>query len=156
SSVLSRPFAVFAAFPAALMLIQMLPLPFLANPVWASASAGFPHGTAGSISVDIGATALALARYLSAVGAGPLAPAVAINRERAESLLVGTTAASALISLAVLIHDAYGSGLLALREEALDCACLGVTLSAACAVLVFERYETRRYKAVQPPKKVMI
>ena len=33
-----------------------------------------------------------------------------------------------------------------MREEAFDCACLGVILSAACACFVFERHETRRAK----------
>jgi len=144
ATVVSRPFLIVAAFPAVLMILQMLPLAFLANPVWTSVSAGFPHGVEGSVSVDIGATAIALARYLSAVGAILLAAAVAINRERAESVLIGAAAAAVLISFAVLFHDLFGFSFLAMREEALDCACLGVTLSAACALLVLERHETRR------------
>ena len=66
---------------------------------------GFPHGVAGSVSVDIGATAIALARYLSAVGVILLAAAVAINRERGESVLIGTAAATVLISFFALFHD---------------------------------------------------
>jgi len=155
SRVVSRPFVIIAAVPAVLMLIQMLPLPFLANPVWSSVSAGLSHRVIGSISVDIGATALSLARYLSAVGAVLLAASVAINRERAESILVGTVAATVLISLAVLIHELFGSRILAMREEALDCACLGVTLSAACAILVFERHESPRSKPSQSQKKFL-
>jgi hypothetical protein len=152
ATVFSRPVLVAAAFPAVLMIMQMLPLPFLANPVWTSVSAGFPHGVAGSISIDIGATAIALARYLSAVGAILLAAAVAINRDRAESVLIGTAASTVLISFAAL----FDFNVLAMREEALDCACLGVTLSAACALVVLERYETRRSKSRQTQKKFLL
>ena len=37
-------------------------------PVWTSVSPGFRNGIIGSISVDVGATAIALVNYLSAVG----------------------------------------------------------------------------------------
>jgi hypothetical protein len=156
AAVFSRPVLIAAAVPAVLMIMQMLPLPFLANPVWTSVSAGFPHGVAGSISIDIGATAIALARYLSAVGAILLAAAVAINRDRAESVLIGTAAATVLISLAALFDELFDFSFVAMREEALDCACLGVTLSAACALLVLERYETRRSKSGQTQKKFLL
>ncbi|MGH6812497.1 MAG: hypothetical protein ACREDM_09165 [Methylocella sp.] len=156
SAVVSRPFVIIAAFPAVLMIMQMLPLPFLANPIWTSVSAGFPHGVVGSVSVDIGATAIALARYLSAIGAILLAAAVAINRERAESVLIATAASAVLISFAALLHDLFGFNVLAMREEALDCACLGVTLSAACALLVLERHETRRFNPGQTQKRFQL
>ena len=69
---LIRPLAFGAAIPALLMLLQMAPLPGLfsglAHPVWASVRAGLSVPIAGSMSVDIGATALALLRYLSLVG----------------------------------------------------------------------------------------
>jgi hypothetical protein len=155
-AVVSRPFVIVAALPAALMMIQMLPIAFLANPVWTSVSAGFPQGITGRISVDIGATAVALAHYLSAVGAVVLTAAVAINRERAEFVLIAAVAATVMISLASLGHDLFGSSILARREEALDCACVGVTLSAACAIFVFERFETRRYKSGHNQKKFLV
>jgi hypothetical protein len=79
-TVVSRPFVVIAAFPAVLMIVQILPLQFLANPIWTSVNAGFPRGITGSVSVDTGATAIALARYLSVVGAVVLAAAVASDR----------------------------------------------------------------------------
>jgi hypothetical protein len=154
---LIRPFIIPAAIPALWMLLQMLPLPLwriqpwslisgLAHPVWASVAAGFPGGDGGSITVDIGATAIALAHYLSFVGVIILATAVAINRDRAESVLVSVTAATVLIALVVAYADLFGVGPFAARDEALNCACLGVILSAACASLVFERREARRTK----------
>ncbi|MCI0467218.1 MAG: hypothetical protein L0Y57_09485, partial [Beijerinckiaceae bacterium] len=153
STVVSRPFVIIAGIPAVLMILQILPLPFLANPVWTSVNAGFARGVAGSITIDTGASVIAFGQYLSAVGAVSLAAAVAINRERAESILAGSTAAAVLISGAFLINDFFGSAFPVKIEEALDCACLGVTLSAACGVLVFERYETRRFKAGNSQQK---
>jgi hypothetical protein len=142
--VVSRPLVLAAAFPAVLMILQMLPLPFFANPVWTSVNPGFPGGIKGSISVDVGQTALTLVLYLAAAGMVLLATAVAINRERAESVLIGITAATVLISLISLLHDLFDFQIVALREEALDAACLGVTLSAACALFVYKRHEKRR------------
>jgi hypothetical protein len=154
-TVVSRPFVVIAAFPAVLMIVQILPLQFLANPIWTSVNAGFPRGITGSVSVDTGATAIALARYLSVVGAVVLAVAVASDRFRAEVVLTGVLAAIVLISLAFLNHDLVSPRFFVRREEALDCACLGITLSAACGNLIFERYETRRYKSNQNQKKYL-
>jgi hypothetical protein len=154
ATVFSRPFVVIAAVPALLMLVQMLPLQFLANPVWTSVSAGFPRGITGSISVDIGATAIALSRYLSVVGAVALSAAVSTDRSRAEVVLAGGLTSIALVSLAFLSQD-MPARFSVNREEALDCACLGVTLASACGILVFERYERRRYKPNQNPKNFM-
>jgi hypothetical protein len=156
SKIVSRPFLLAAAFPAVLMIIQILPLPFLANPVWTSVSPGFRHGITGSISVDVGATSIALVRYLSAVGMVLLAAAVAVNRERAESILIGATAATVFISFACLLHDLFGLNVVVALDEARDCACLGVILSAACAILVFERHETRRSNSSQARKKFSV
>lgn len=156
SKVVSRPFVLAAAIPAGLMIIQILPLPFLANPVWSSVSPGFQRGILGSISVDVGATAIALVRYLSAVGMILLAAAVATNRERAESVLIGATAATVLISFACLLHDLFDFNVVTMLDEARDFACLGVTLSAACALLVFERHETRRSSLGQTQRRFSI
>src|SRR5208337_5447535 len=131
SEVVSRPYVIGAAIPAVLMIIQILPLPFLANPVWTSVSPGFRNGIIGSISVDVGATAIALVNYLSAVGMLLLTAAVAINRDRAESILIGTTAAAVFIAFACLLQDLilqdlFGSNILAHRESAFEIVCLGV------------------------------
>jgi hypothetical protein len=144
---LVRPLVIGAAIPALLMLLQMAPAPSgLAHPVWASVRAGFSAPVAGSISVDIGATALALLRYLTLIGAMLLATAATINRDRAEAVLIALTAATTAISLAQLAAEIMGAPHTPFREEAFDCACLGVILSAACACFVFERHETRRAK----------
>jgi hypothetical protein len=98
----------------------------------------------------------ALTGLVPVVGSILLSAAVAINRERAETVLLGTAAATVLISFAALIHDLFDFNFLAMREEALDCACLGVTLSAACAILVLERRDKRRYNSGQSQEKLLL
>jgi multidrug transporter EmrE-like cation transporter len=51
-SLLIRPVAIIAAFPALWMLFQVLPLNSvgLANPIWESAATALGHSLAGSIS----------------------------------------------------------------------------------------------------------
>ncbi len=156
ATVVSWPVILIAIFPVVWMLIQILPLPFLENPVWTSVAAGFRQRVWGSVSVDTGETAIALVRYLSIVGAILLTASVTINRERAELVLIGTTAATVLISLVVIAHDFFDFEFLAIREEALDCSCLGVVLAAACASLVFERRETRRSHPTQTQKEFLL
>jgi hypothetical protein len=145
---LVAPYVIGAAIPALYMLLQNTPLPSalsgLAHPVWASVAAGFTNPVAGSVSVDLGATALALLRYLTIVGAALLATAVTINRDRAEAVLIALTVAAAAVALGLLLTESFGA--MAAREEALDIACLGLILSATCAILVLERHETRRAK----------
>jgi len=68
---------------------------------------GFRNGITGSISVDVGATAIALVNYLSAAGMLLLTAAVAINRNRAESILISTTAAVVFIAFACLLQDLF-------------------------------------------------
>jgi hypothetical protein len=147
---LVRPFVIGAAVPVLFMLLQMPPLPSalsgLAHPVWASVKAGFSTPVAGSISIDIGATALALLRYLTFVAAVLLATAVTINRERAKAILIALTAGTVVVSLGELFAEIFGEAPAAAREEALDVACLGVILAATCACLFFERQGTRRAK----------
>lgn len=155
---LSKPIAIAAIVPVVWILLQMTPIPLfqslpwsklseLANPVWTSVAAGFRHSISGSISVDLGATAIALVRFLSFVGVILLATAVTISRERAESALIALTAAATLVASVVATSDIFGLGAVAARDEALDCACLGVVLAAACITFVFERHETRRSKS---------
>src|SRR5215468_10760086 len=64
------PIAVFAAIPAVWMLFQIVPLKAasgLAHPIWQSAEQAIGHPIYGSISIDPGATLIALGQYLCAV-----------------------------------------------------------------------------------------
>ncbi|MGA2126756.1 MAG: hypothetical protein ABSG76_11455 [Xanthobacteraceae bacterium] len=158
---LVRPAAVLAAVPAAWMLIQILPLPVhgLANPMWDSAAAALGRPIAGSISIDTGASLLALAQYMATVGVALLAAAVSLDRQRAEWLLLALVAAAAAIA-AVVIADAAGlalpGGAMAGggRAAALDAVALGVVLAAAGGLRTFERFETRRASPGRSPRAI--
>ena len=136
--------AFVAAIPAICMLIQILPLPDipLANPVWQSAASALGRPLAGSISIDPGATLIVLAQYLSTLAIGFVAAAIAIDRHRAERILLALTTATTVIALMLL---ATGLGIFAFisvgeggaaRNAATNCAALGVVF-AATALLHF-------------------
>jgi hypothetical protein len=143
---LLRRAAPIAVLPAVFMLLQLMPLPAtrLAHPAWESAAAALSRPLAGSISIDTGATLLALSLYLGYAGVALLAAVVGVDRQRAEWLLLALMAATSVLA-ALAIGDAAGLLLLgAARPAALDGAALGVVLAAASALRAFERFETRR------------
>jgi hypothetical protein len=152
---LVRPVAIVAIIPAVWMLIQVLPLKFigLSHPIWTSAEAALGHSLAGSISIDPGATLLALCNYLSAVAIMLIALAVAIERRRAEWLLIALACVTTAIAVLMIIGESAGlipaasSTRGSERSAAIDCVVLGVILSAAAGVRAFERYETRHMTA---------
>jgi len=96
-----RPAAVAAAVPALWVLVQVLPL-VLAHPIWKSAETALGHPVAGTISVDPGASVIALGQYLSIVGVALLSAAVAVDRQRAEWILFALTAAGVALALILL------------------------------------------------------
>jgi len=143
--------AVLAAIPAAWMLVQMAPLPIrpLTNPIWNSAAIALNRPIVGAISIDIGATALAFSKYISAIGILLLAAATAGDRRRAKWLLYTLTAATTLISLMFLCSEMLHFGHLdalgdpAKRADAVDAAAFGLILSIATANRLYERQEMR-------------
>src|SRR5579863_5441467 len=64
-ALVTRPLLAVIAIPALWMLIQVLHLRFLAHPFWSSAESALGRSIAGSISINPGATVLALGQYLS-------------------------------------------------------------------------------------------
>jgi len=125
------------------ILIQMLPLPFLAHPFWQSAWNALHQNRLGSISIDTGATALALTNYLTLAGAALLTAVVTINRLRAQWILTGTAFVLGLIAFyAICLELLNWPFFIISREEALDCACLGTILCAACAALLLQARES--------------
>ena len=105
-----RPVAVVAAVPAIWMLIQVIPMQNvgLAHPIWKSAAAALGHPLSGSISIDPGATFISFVRYLSAAAIAFVAAAVAIDRRRAEWILLALTTATTLIALMALTRLKVG------------------------------------------------
>ncbi len=148
-----RPVVALAVIPAAWMLIQIVPLQGvgLAHPIWQSAAQALGHPISGSISIDPGATVLALGRYLSALAVMLLAAAVGGDRGRAEGVLFALTAATALVALVMIGHDFMGLAFLkdntSHRAQARACAALGIIVSAAACIRSLERYETSQLRA---------
>ncbi len=144
-----RPVAALAAVPALWIIIQLLPLRAIAHPIWASAEATVGHPIAGSISIDIGESVMALGLYLSVGAVALLSAAVAVDRQRAEWVLFTLMGATALIALILLTHDLAGLtflngvGELSERSQAIDSAAIGTIVAAAVGIRTLERYETR-------------
>jgi hypothetical protein len=142
-----RPLAVVAAVPALWVLVQVLPLRVLAHPIWNNAETALGHSVAGAISVDPGASVIALGQYLSFVGVVFLSAAVAIDRQRAEWILFALTAAVVAIALITRAHVLFLPGVwfpAFARAQAIDCVSLGTIIAGAACIRTIERYETRR------------
>jgi hypothetical protein len=138
--------AILAAIPALWVLVQVLPLRVLAHPIWNNAETALGHPVVGTISVDPGASFIALGQYLSVVGVVFLSAAVAVDRQRAEWILFALTAAVVAIALITRAHDLF------LPEEwfpafaraqAIDCVSMGTIIVGVACIRTIERYETR-------------
>ena len=145
---IARPVSFVIAVPAAWMLIQVLPLGVLAHPIWNSAGEAVGHRIFGSISIDIGASVMALGQYLTLVAIAVWSGAVAVDRHRAEWILFSLLVATALIALMAVVivlvdSTTPGFAAAAVRMQSVDCAAIGVVIAGAAAVRTLERYETR-------------
>jgi hypothetical protein len=147
-----RPVAIVAVLPALWMLVQILPLPVAAllHPIWVSAREALRDASLGSISIDPGATLVALTRYLTVVGIAFTAAAVTVDRERAERTLLAIAAAATLLAVLLAVHGLGGLSFLGSLDgpaavAAMNAiAALGVLATSAAAIRAVERYETRR------------
>jgi hypothetical protein len=144
--LISRATLIAAAIPPLWVLIQILPLHVLAHPIWKSAEAALQRPIAGSISVDPGASVVALGHYLTIASVAFLSAAVAVDRGRAEWMLFALSAAVSVIAvLAIVLPEDWLPR--AAREQAIDCACLGTIFAAAGCIRSLEHYETRRFSS---------
>ena len=142
----ARPLLVAAAVPALWVLLQILPLGVLAHPIWKSAETALQHPIAGTISVDPGASIIALGQYLSVTAVAFLSAAVAVDRQRAEWILFALTVAVTIVGLIVITQNLFfpGAWLAAFAQvQATDCASLGTIIAGAACIRAIERYETR-------------
>jgi hypothetical protein len=141
-----RPFMAAAAVPAVWIAFQLLPLPKgLAHPIWDSTAAALGRPLFGSITMDVGATVLALGRWLTFVAFVLAVAGVAIDRLRAERLLILLVLAGVGVTLAqmaalLFANPPSSSGL---SLAAADGITIGALLSAAGTIAAFERHETR-------------
>ena len=134
-----RPLTAVAAVPALWLLVQLLPLRLLAHPIWKDAETALGSPLAGTISVDPGASVIALGQYLSVIAVAFLSAAVSVDRQRAEWILFALTAAVAAIALMILTPLATFT-----RAQAIDCVGIGTIIASAACIRTIERYETRR------------
>ena len=151
-SQIIRPIFVLAIVPAIWMLIQILPIPIssLVHPIWTSAEAALHDPVIGSISIDRGATFLALINYCFGAGVLFVALAVTIDRVRAKFVLFGLASITTFAAVMLIGYD-LGSATLftditrpATRDSLIAVAAFGVIINAAAVDYVVERYETRR------------
>ena len=144
-SVIRFPLAV-AALPALWMLIQVLPIPGLAHPFWASAAAALGHPIAGTISIDPGASIIALGQYVCMIALAYLSAAVAVDRHRAESILFALTGASATVALIVIAHHSIVLRVdiaRSIQAQATTCAVMGAIIASAACIRSVEKYKRR-------------
>src|SRR6476646_2631074 len=150
--------AIVSAIPALWMLVQILPLKAvgLANPIWENATSALGGSLGGSISIDPGATLIALVQYLSMVAVALVAGAVAIDRHRAEGLLFILTASTTLIALMFLatrlgMFTFPNSGqVTAIGNAATVCMVLGVILGLTGLFRTVERWQARANRRESP------
>jgi hypothetical protein len=153
-SRLLRPTAFIVLFiPCLWMLLQVLPIPrrSLANPVWASASTALDKPFVGAISLDISATLLSLTRYCAILAAAFVTATVALNKQRAGSVLSLLTGIAALIAAELIGYDlGYlrlpGYEHLGERADAMNIAVIGFILSCAMAIRAYERLDSTRQR----------
>lgn len=144
-SVIRRP-AIVAAVLALWVIVQVLPLGVLAHPIWKSAQAALGHPIVGTISVDPGASVVALGQYFSLSAVALLSAALAVDRQRAEWILFALTGAVTVIALIALLHDLLFPRVLlsaSARAQAVDCAGMGTIIACTACIRTIERYETR-------------
>jgi hypothetical protein len=147
------PAAVVVLIPALWILCQELPIRALSHPIWTSVEATVGHPLTGSISIDTGATMIALGQYLTIAAIGLWAGAVAVDRQRAEWVLFSLMAGTILVAVLIAGNGIFGfAGLLAepsssARMQAIDSVAMGTIIAAAAGVRTWERYETRRTNA---------
>ncbi|WP_420970383.1 hypothetical protein [Bradyrhizobium sp. B120] len=91
-----------ALAPMLWIIVQMLPLPFWAHPVWKFAGETLDASLSGSITIDTGASLGALLLWLSLLSVMITAAAIAIDARRADVVtrsIAATAVAAALILL---------------------------------------------------------
>jgi hypothetical protein len=138
-----RPAVVIAAVPALWILLQVLPLGAFAHPIWTSARSALGHPITGTISVDPGMTAIGLCQYLTLAAAGLLSTAVAVDRRRAEWLLLALMIGGVISGLLVMTHDYLFAALKRPfpRAQAVDCAVMGAVIASAACIRILEQYD---------------
>src|ERR1700761_6098852 len=99
----SRGLKYAAAVPAIWLVIQILPIPVGANSIWDYTNDALDQSIWGHISVDLGATFLALIQYLVNISLIAVSIFVARDRRHSELVLIVVTATTAITALVLLL-----------------------------------------------------
>src|SRR5882757_10085644 len=153
-SKLLGPTAFISLFiPCLWMLLQVLPISIrsLANPVWVSASTALDKPFVGAISLDIGATLLSFGHYCAILAAAFVTATVALNKQRAGSVLSLLTGIAALIAAELIAYDlGYlrlpGYEHLGERADAMNIAVIGFILSGATTIRAYEHLDSTQHR----------
>jgi hypothetical protein len=133
-----------AAIPALWIAIQSLPLGVLAHPIWKSTAVALHRPMEGAISIDPAVSLLTLGFYLSLIAIAFVSAAVAVDRQRAETLLFALMFASVTISLIVIVQHVFSLDTWrAFSARAVDCVCLGTIIAATNCIYAIERHARR-------------
>jgi hypothetical protein len=141
------------AFPLLWIFVQLLPIAALAHPIWTSAEIAIGHPIWGSISVDTGASVLAMGKYSIIAAVGLWSAAIALDRQRAETMLLPLAGAATLSAIGMpfmRLLQIFAPSLTLQHfqpAEAFDCAGMGVIIPLAGIVQILERYKSHRQKA---------
>ena len=145
-----RPILWLSGLALLFIVVQLLPLSFLAHPVWASAAEALRTPLGGHASVDLGASVGALAHVVLWALVAVLAAGVLIDRWRAEwalALLAGSASFTAVLCI-------VGSKEPETWAAAGAAAALGLLAAASFAYLAIERWETRHTRHAHAARRL--
>ena len=130
-----------AAIPALWIALQSLPLGFLSHPIWKSTAVALHQPIEGSISIDPAASLLTLGFFLSLIAIAFVTAAVAVDRQRAQTLLLALMFASVTISLIVIVQYIFSLATWRIFSvRAVDCVSLGTIVAATNCICAIERH----------------
>jgi hypothetical protein len=144
------PLLILMLVPALWMAFQVVPTGILAHPFWESAEHALGRSFLGTISIDPGASVIALGGYLSLIALVVVSAAVAIERQRAKWMLLSLVVAGTIIAFFMVVHDLFITHLVlsdALRAQTAVCAAIGGVVSCAACTRALERYESVHWTA---------
>lgn len=133
---------VVLLLPILWMLLQIAPVPhdFLANAAWSSTSSALGFPIAGSITIDTGATLLALAQYCAMLSTAVVVGLLALDRRVAEFTLYFLTVVA--VFAAALGTFGYGQHVPGFTIV----VAVGITLTCATEIRLRQRLRRRRSK----------
>jgi hypothetical protein len=141
-----------ALIPAAFLVLQLSPWPAtgLSRSIWDTAAQALGRSLWPSITIDPGATVLALGRYLCFLATVAVAAAISIDRARAEHILLVLVGVCCAVAWILIGHDIGGFASLGPasgpRAAMVETSVLGAVFAACAVVLTVERYETRHQR----------